>query len=378
MLAFGILINIAVILYFKYANFILTNIGTITHQDFVLKNIVLPLGISFFTFQQISYLTDSYHGNTKQYSWLEYTVFVCFFPQLVAGPIVLHNEIIPQLRDQTKQVPDYKNIAKGIMILNLGLLKKVVIADTFNQPVAWGFNNYLNASSGELLIVMLAYTFQIYFDFSGYSDMAVGAAKILNIDIPVNFNSPYKACSIKEFWKKWHISLTVFLTKYVYIPLGGHNGTLQTCMNIMAVFLLSGIWHGANWTFILWGCLHGMLRIIDLILDKRNLKIHTVFRWLGTFLAVNVLWLLFRAQSVSQWIYIVKRICCLNMSVCREFMDLFKNSEIREIFSLIRFSFIYDNLSGFAMFFILIFSLVLCLCCENNYNRDYKINLKRG
>lgn len=299
-LAVGTIANVAVIFYFKYFNFFLENINALFGQSFVLRNIVLPLGISFFTFQQISYLVDSYRGQTKGYRFDEYALFVSFFPQLIAGPIVLHNEVIPQFRDTAKRRLYADNLARGLYIFALGLFKKVILADTFAKAADFGFGAIVTLTSLEALLVSLSYTFQLYFDFSGYCDMALGLGAMFNIDLPQNFNSPYKATSITDFWARWHMSLTRFLRMYVYFPLGGNRkGKLRTYFNIMVVYLVSGIWHGANWTFILWGVLHGALNCLNRIFRKPWQRLHTVTQWFFTFMAVNVLWILFRADTIS-------------------------------------------------------------------------------
>ena len=217
----GILLNITSIFYFKYFDFVMSNICHVLKYEYEAKNIVLPLGISFFTFQQISYLVDTYRGETKDYKFMEYVAFVSFFPQLVAGPIVLHNEFIPQLRNKEKKKFNNDLFAQGTYMFTIGLFKKVLIADTFNNAVTYGWNNIDTLTSAEIFIVMLSYTMQIYFDFSGYCDMAIGIGKMFNIELPINFNSPYKAYSVTDFWNRWHMSLTRFLRKYVYFPLGG-------------------------------------------------------------------------------------------------------------------------------------------------------------
>ena len=246
-LIIGLLANVAVIFYFKYFDFFLENVNIIFDKSFELKNIVLPLGISFFTFQQLSYLVDSYKGETRNYSFDEYALFVSFFPQLIAGPIVLHHEIIPQFKQQKKRHLLPQNFSKGMYIFAIGLFKKVIIADTFGRAVSYGFGTIETLSSMEALVVSLSYTFQLFFDFSGYCDMAMGIGYMFNIELPQNFNSPYKATSITDFWGRWHMTLTRFLTTYIYIPLGGNRkGKIRTYINIMIVFLVSGIWHGAN------------------------------------------------------------------------------------------------------------------------------------
>lgn len=254
----GILVDLGLLFYFKYYNFFLENVNQLFHTSYHGKNILLPLGISFFTFQQISFLVDTMKGETKDYGVLEYAAFVSFFPQLVAGPIVLHGELIPQFRDRNRWKFDFDSFAQGIYVFSIGLCKKVIVADTFGRVVTWGYGQYRGIAEAltslELIIVMLSYSFQIYFDFSGYCDMAKGIAGMFHLELPSNFNSPYKALSIADFWKRWHITLTRFLRTYVYIPLGGNRkGKIRTYANTLIVFFISGLWHGANWTFVIWG-----------------------------------------------------------------------------------------------------------------------------
>ena len=233
-LATGIIFNIGIIFYFKYFNFFMENVNVIFRTDYVFKEILMPLGISFFTFQQISYLVDSSRGETKNYSFVDYALFVSFFPQLVAGPIVFHDEILPQFKDSLRKKINQGNIAKGLWIISVGLAKKVLIADVIAKGVNYGFENTDLLSTADAWLVVLCYTLQIYFDFSGYCDMAIGIAKMFNIDLPLNFNSPYKATSVTDFWKRWHMTLTRFLTKYLYIPLGGNRkGFARTLCNIL-------------------------------------------------------------------------------------------------------------------------------------------------
>lgn len=217
----GILLNIGNIFYFKYFNFFLINLNKVFQQEFQLRHIILPLGISFYTFQQISYLIDTYRGETQDYLFCEYSAFVSFFPQLIAGPIVLHGEIIPQFRDEGKWHFNHDNFANGIYMFAVGMFKKVLIADTFGRAVSYGWSNIETLEAMEIIVVSLSFTFQLYFDFSGYCDMAVGIGKMFNIELPVNFLSPYKSYSILEFWQRWHITLTRFFRNYIYIPLGG-------------------------------------------------------------------------------------------------------------------------------------------------------------
>lgn len=301
--------NLGILFYFKYYNFFLENINIIFKQDFNLKTIVLPLGISFFTFQQISFVIDTYKGEIPRYGFINYASFVTFFPQLIAGPIVTHDELIPQLMDESKKRFSWDNFARGIYIFSLGLSKKVLIADTFGSAANWGFANIARLDTTNALLTMLSYTIQIYFDFSGYCDMAIGIGRMMNIELPLNFNSPYKAYTITEFWSRWHITLTRFFTKYIYIPLGGNRGgTARTYSNVIIVFVLSGLWHGANWTFILWGIFHGIFSVITRRYKTQFEKLHLALNWIITFTFLNVTWVIFRADTIPDAIRLINRI----------------------------------------------------------------------
>ena len=255
--------NLAVLFYFKYYDFFLENINVIFRTALPLKGILLPLGISFFTFQQIGFLADAYRGELKNCSFSNYALFVSFFPQLVAGPIVNHEEMLPRFARIGRMRADAEKIASGVFLFTLGMVKKVLVADTFGKAVDWGYQNISSLSSVDSALVILYYTLQLYFDFSGYCDMARGLGRMLGIEIPVNFNSPYKASNIIEFWRRWHITLSRFFRKNVYIPLGGNRkGRARMYANMFLVFLLSGIWHGAGWTFVIWGLMQGVLYLI--------------------------------------------------------------------------------------------------------------------
>ncbi|WP_026528960.1 MBOAT family O-acyltransferase [Butyrivibrio sp. VCD2006] len=394
----GLLFNIGLIFYFKYYDFFIENINAVFRTGFNLKHIVLPLGISFFTFQQISFIVDSYRGETGDYSFLEYALFVSYFPQLVAGPIVLHSELIPQFRDEKKHRVNFDNLCRGIMLFTRGLGKKMLIADMFGRAVDFGFSQAALIPVGEgaltrpeIIIVMLSYTFQIYFDFSGYSDMATGLGAMFNLDIPMNFNSPYKAISIADFWKRWHMTLTRFLTNYVYIPLGGNRkGKVRTYINTFIVFLVSGIWHGANWTFILWGVFHGFFQCINKLTHEGYVRacdsvkkgplgrvlaaVIKAVSWTLTFGIINVLWLLFRADSVSQWIQILKRLFVLNLDVRSELVETFRIPRFRYVLSFLRLPSEDLNVLLTGCGIAMAAALIVCLCCKNNYEREYKTN----
>lgn len=255
----GLLFNLGFLFYFKYYDFFFENINAVFHTSFTLKHILLPLGISFFTFQQISFIVDRCLKKAEHYSFENYITFVTFFPQLIAGPIVLYKEMMPQFESVENRRFQSENFVRGIILFTIGLAKKVLLADVLAIPVNYGFEQTPFLDTPSTLLVILAYTFEIYFDFSGYSDMAVGLGRMFNIELPVNFNSPYKACSVKELWQRWHITLSRFFIQYVYIPLGGsRKGKVRTLFNIFIVFFLSGLWHGANWTYIAWGTMQGL------------------------------------------------------------------------------------------------------------------------
>ena len=306
----GITFNLGLLGYFKYANFFVETLGAVTGSEFNLAPIVLPLAISFFTFQQIAYLADARSGTAAEYSFRHYALFVVFFPQLIAGPIVHHAEMMPQFLRASLR-PQLRNFAVGGTIFAFGLFKKVVLADgvaVYASPV------FDAAAQGETLHFFqawggaLAYTFQLYFDFSGYSDMAIGAARLFGIRLPLNFFSPYKSTSIVEFWRRWHITLSRFLRDYLYFPLGGsRRGGARRYANLLTVMLLGGLWHGAGWTFVAWGALHGIYLVINhawiwvrTCVGLEALTETATWRggaWLLTFLAVVVGWVFFRATS---------------------------------------------------------------------------------
>ena len=297
-LIFGIVANLSLLGYFKYADFFIENFNIVVQTNINLFNLLLPLAISFFTFQQIAYLVDSYRQETKEYDFLNYALFVTFFPQLIAGPIVHHSEMMPQFANKWNAVKKYKNIALGLFIFSIGLFKKVVIADTFAVWASAGFDTATTLNLFEAWATSLSYTFQLYFDFSGYTDMAIGIALLFNIKLPINFNSPYKARNIQDFWRRWHITLSRFLRDYVYIPLGGNKiSSFRTYSNLLATFVIGGLWHGAGWTFIFWGFLHGMALVIHRAWSNLGFKMWTWLAWLITFNFVNVAWVFFRAKE---------------------------------------------------------------------------------
>lgn len=375
----AVLLNLGVLFYYKYFNFFLGTVNQIFHTELTLRTILLPLGISFFTFQQISYVVDSYRGEVKRYPFLQYAGFVSYFPQLVAGPIVTHDELIPQFLDPEKKRFDWDNFAKGLYIFALGLSKKVLIADTFGRVAAWGFGDVSLLNTKTAIFVVLAYTLQIYFDFSGYSDMAVGLGKMMNIDLPENFNSPYKARSITEFWKRWHMTLTRFLTKYIYIPLGGNRkGTVRTYVNIIIVFLASGLWHGANYTFLVWGLLHGLLSVWERMAQKFLRKVPSVLSWAVTFGLINLTWIFFRADTLQD---ACTMISCLfrwdGESVSHAIAECFLLPGVKFLFQAISYDWTATNLV-WLLPPIYAGGLFLALVPKNAYERMLRFRPKPG
>ncbi len=316
-LIIGVIFNLLLIGYYKYFNFFVSSASDLLGANLNLQKIILPLGISFFTFQQIAYLVDAYKEQ-KNYSFVEYCLFITFFPQLIAGPIIHHSEVMPQFANQSIHRFNSENFSVGITMFSLGLFKKVVLADNIAVYVSPVFNAAAQGTSPAFLeswLGAIAYTLQLYFDFSGYSDMAIGIARMFGITLPSNFFSPYKGVSISDFWRRWHITLSNFLRDYLYIPLGGNRkGEARRNFNLMITMLLGGLWHGAGWQFVFWGGLHGAYLVINNqwnALQKRygwtvdnwlSLKI----AWLITFIAVVFGWVFFRAENMGTAFVIVK------------------------------------------------------------------------
>lgn len=260
----GVIFNLGLLFYLKYLGFFMDTVGKITGGSFTVRDILMPVGISFFTFGQISYIIDRSKGKSPVYSVLEYALFAVYFPKLIQGPIAFHEEMITQFRDRSLRRFNPDTFARGLMSFIMGLGKKVLLADTLALSVNYGFHYTYYMDTLTAIVVLMAYTFQIYLDFSGYCDMANGVSMMLGINLPTNFNSPYKAATAKELWQRWHMTLSRFFIKYVYIPLGGsRKGKVRTIINVLIVFVLSGLWHGAGWTYICWGLMQGLLVVWD-------------------------------------------------------------------------------------------------------------------
>lgn len=318
-LIFGIISNLILLGYFKYTDFFISNTNLIFNSNIDLLHIVLPLGISFFTFTQIAYIVDAYRGEVKEMDYLSYSLFVTFFPHLLAGPILHHKEIMPQFNRARNFVKNYSNISMGVFLFSMGLFKKVIIADTFAVWATNGFDNAEVLTFFEAWATSLSYTFQLYFDFSGYTDMAIGIALLFNIKFPINFNSPYKAMDIQDFWRRWHITLSRFLRDYIYIPLGGNRkGEIRTYSNLMTTFILGGIWHGAGWTFVFWGFLHGGALVIHRLWKSFGFGMNNILAWFITFNFINITWIFFRAKSFDNATKVLSGMVGLNGVVLSE------------------------------------------------------------
>lgn len=300
LLAAGILGNLGLLFYFKYFNFFIDNCNFLLHTDIHLEKIALPLGISFFTFQQLSFVIERYKGQAPHYSVPDYAFFVSFFPQLVAGPIVLHSELIPQIQKDKKEFLSAPYFYDGLTLFILGLAKKVLLADSLAVLVNLEFENIAVLDTPTAWIVICWYMAELYFDFSGYCDMARGIAGMFGLRLPENFDSPFRAASVREFWRRWHMTLSRFLSQYIYIPLGGSKrGRRRQCLNLLAVFLISGLWHGANWTFVLWGLMHGLAAVFETMFPKVRFPREWMNR-LATAVFVTLSFSVFRSDSISQ------------------------------------------------------------------------------
>lgn len=307
LLVLGCVVDLGLLVYFKYTCFFLHSCNYAFETSFFIPQIVMPIGISFFTFTQIAYLVDAFRGETKGYDILSYSLFVTIFPHLIAGPILYHKDIIPQFNDKRNYEYLDQNMSLGLTGFFIGLAKKVLIADQLSNWVKPVFENVDQVSFLDAWAGALAYTFQLYYDFSGYSDMAIGLGLMLNIKLPINFNSPYMAVSIIDFWRRWHITLSSFLKNYLYIPLGGsRRGEVRKGINIMITMLLGGLWHGAGWTFVIWGGLHGFYIVVNHLWRQLEIDMPRRLAHALTFIAVVFGWVFFRASTVSDAMEVVK------------------------------------------------------------------------
>ena len=300
-LAVGIIANIAFLIYCRYLSYIDTLLEQAGSAPLTFEAVVVPVGISYFTFSQIAYLVDTYRDPEMKYSILDYALFVSFFPKISVGPIALTTEMIPQFNEELRKKTDWDKMSKGLYRFTLGLSKKLLLADNLGKFVDIGYANIPNLGTFNALLVIISYTLQIYFDFSGYCDLASGMCLMLGIDLCENFDGPYHSLSINEFWKRWHISLTRFFRNYLYIPLGGNRkGKIRTYVNNMFIFLVSGLWHGAATHFVLWGGIHGAGIIISKLISPVTKKAPKFIRWFLTFSFVSLAWVFFRAEDTPE------------------------------------------------------------------------------
>lgn len=358
LLCAGLACNLAALCWFKYADFALANANSLLGTSLPLLETALPIGISFFTFQQIAYLVDVYRGayDPRAENFRQYCLIVCFFPYIVAGPIVRHAEMGPQLTPAPAFQVNWQNIFNGLVLLSIGLAKKTLIADNLAPLVEYFFNSSKSLSFLEAFLAALAYALQLYFDFSGYSDMAVACALFFNIRLPWNFLSPYKATNIQDFWRRRHITLSLWLRDYLYIPLGGsRKGTRRTLINIFATFLLGGLWHGAAWTFVLWGAMHGAaLALHRLWAGVWKKSMPRLCGWLLTFCFLNLAWTVFRAPDFA----------CI-----KKFTDAFLGHNgllpSNAFYDALRVYTLFPSLAVFLLF--LAAALSLALFCKNSF-----------
>ncbi len=389
----GCVVNIGALGIFKYYNFFVENVNAVFGADFQTRNILLPLGISFFTFQQLSYLIDRCRGDAPHYGLMDYLSFVTFFPSLISGPIVLHASTVPQFQDETRRRFSAESFSRGVMQFSIGLAKKVLLADTLALAVNYGYENIAALDAPAAFAAAVGYTLELYFDFSGYSDMAIGVGKMFRIEIPENFNSPYRATSVKDFWKRWHMTLSRFLQTYVYFPLGGsRKGKLRTFVNIMITFLVSGLWHGANWTFVFWGFLHGLgvaaagivgnrkasgeknagRKLQDKGIRNRALRLLCQF---ATFAYVCMAFVFFRADSIQDGFLLLSRI--FSFHVDGQLVQMAAVMEPSEIYIVTKaLSLIAPSLVGAAQIAAMIFMLTVSFFVLTRKNTGQIISRK--
>ena len=365
----GVIFNLGLLGYFKYYDFFVENINIVLKTNFTLLHILLPLGISFFTFQQLSFIIDSYNEKSMKYDFLNYCLFVTFFPQLIAGPIVLPNEMLPQFEDKRNKLINYENMNRGLYMFSIGLAKKVILADTIANFANAGFDQMETLNIIEAWMTSISYTLQLYFDFSGYCDMAMGIALMFNIVLPLNFNSPYKSTNIQEFWKRWHMTLGRFMTNYLYIPLGGNRlGERKTLRNLFIVFIASGIWHGAGWNFVIWGCLHGICILVHRVWKNSGRKMNKLLGWFITINLINIFLAIFRSETLNIALKVLKGIFDVKGLI-------YMGTHLGEIGEMTRE---YRNLTQGVLrnrlnLIILMVSLIIVFFLKNSFEKNQKL-----
>lgn len=368
-LIIGITVNAIALLAFKYAVFGANLIIDHFQTEIETSKFFLPIGISFYTFTEISFLIDTYRNEVPKCSLLDYLSYITFFPKFLSGPIMLQDQFLPQLYDESRRHFSWKNFSKGLYRFALGLGKKVLIADTFAQAADLIYGNIDAYYNINICIAVISYSFQLYFDFSGYCDMAIGSAKMLNFDLPENFLSPYKSMNIHEFWERWHITLTKFLTKYVYFPLGGsRKGKVRTYINILIVFLVSGLWHGSTAlrAYVVWGLIHGMVSVCYRLFHKGIDRLHPVVNWMITFSIVSLAWVPFRVQDMTATHNVWARLLMWRepQAVPYDIAMCFKLKEITFLEEVAGFAPLANDPWVYPIAFICI-SMMFVLCADN-------------
>ena len=372
----GVLFHLGILGYTKYIFFVSVNLERYLKKSWEIEDIFIPLGISFVTFQQIAYLVDVYRGKVEKLNFLDYALYVAYFPKYIQGPIAKYSIFVKDLNSEENKKINTDNLAYGIWLFVTGLAKKVLLADVFSKAVSWGLGGSIDhLTSMDAILVVLSFTFQIYFDFSGYSSMAMGISKMLNIQLPDNFDSPYQSLSVVEFWKRWHISLTGFLREYLYFPLGGSKkGKIRSYVNMFLVFFISGIWHGAAWTYIVWGAMQGVAYCLNKAFYNQWKKLNQILQWMFTFLFVNISWLFFRASSVGQAVEVLKKIVRMeNTGISDDLLECFRIGEISFIANRIEWikQYIAEH-RGIEMSLFMVFAFVLSLSVKDRCAEKFK------
>ena len=377
----GVVFNIGILFYTKYTYFIIDNLDKRLGIHWEVEDIFVPLGISFVTFQQIAYIVDIYRNKIEKINLLDYILYIVYFPKYIQGPIARYVDFQEEINKPEGRKINSDNFAYGIWLFITGLGKKVLIADVFSKAVSWGIGLSIDHMTAmDAILVILSFTIQIYFDFSGYSSMAIGISKMLNISLPDNFDSPYQSLSIIEFWKKWHISLTSFLREYLYIPLGGNKkGKIRYYFNMFLVFLISGIWHGAAWTYIVWGGMQGAAYCLNKLFYKQWNKMNQILQWIITFVFINISWLFFRALSVSQAIDILKKISKMESTTISDgLINCFRIPEISFLSNrFIGFSTFISEHRGIEMSLFFVVAIILSLSMKDKYVEKFKPSIMK-
>lgn len=315
-LIFGLAIfeNLALLGYFKYIDFFIENYNYVFSGDLALKNIALPIGISFFTFQLVAYIVDCYRGETKEYSLINYLLFITFFPQLIVGPIIHHMEVVPQFEAEENHRFNPSNLLLGLLVFSIGCAKKVMLADPLTGFAQGFYDNVYTADFFRANFSVLAYSFSYYFDLSGYADMAIGLGLFFNIHLPQNFNSPYKSRNFRDYWRRWHMSLSKFLSDYIFKSVFKKgDGAVKFYAAVMLTFLVSGFWHGAGWRFVFWGVLNGIFVCAAHFMARRNLSLPFALAWFMTFIGIVSTRIIFVSSSLSEAFYVMKKVVDLSV-----------------------------------------------------------------